>query len=41
MSEAFIGEIFNLTIEAIHARWGHLVRELQVDAILPKIDVLL
>lgn len=38
MSEAFIGEIFNLTIEAIHARWGHLVRDLQVDAILPKID---
>ncbi|CAN0139238.1 unnamed protein product, partial [Pylaiella littoralis] len=30
--------IFNLTIEAIFDRWGHLVIELQVDAILCKID---
>ncbi|CAN0443399.1 unnamed protein product, partial [Laminaria digitata] len=39
MSETLICEIFNLTIEAIFDRWGHLVKELQVDAILPKLDV--
>lgn len=38
ISETLICEIFNLTIEAIFDRWGHLVNELQVDAILPKID---
>lgn len=31
-------EVSNATVEAIHERWGHLVQELQVDAILPKID---
>lgn len=39
MSETLICEVFNLTIEAIHDRWGHLVEELQVDAILGKIDL--
>ncbi|CAB1102246.1 unnamed protein product [Ectocarpus sp. CCAP 1310/34] len=38
MSETLICEVFNLTIEAIYERWGHLVEHLQVDAILPKID---
>ncbi|CAB1102950.1 unnamed protein product [Ectocarpus sp. CCAP 1310/34] len=38
MSETPICEIFNLTIEAIFERWGDLVNDLQVDAILPKID---
>ncbi|CAM9918539.1 unnamed protein product [Laminaria digitata] len=39
MSETLICETFNLTVEAIFERWGHLVDELQPDAILPKIDV--
>lgn len=39
LSEAYICEIFNLTIEAIHERWGHLVSQLQHEAILPKIDM--
>ncbi|CAB1105988.1 unnamed protein product [Ectocarpus sp. CCAP 1310/34] len=38
MSETLICEIFNLTIEVIFERWGHLVNDLQVDAILPRID---
>lgn len=38
MSEKLISEVFDLTIEPVHDRWGHLVRELQVEAILPKAD---
>ncbi|CAB1105922.1 unnamed protein product [Ectocarpus sp. CCAP 1310/34] len=38
MGETLVCEVFNVTIEAIYDRWGHLVRDLQVDAILPKID---
>ncbi|CAB1109359.1 unnamed protein product [Ectocarpus sp. CCAP 1310/34] len=37
MGETLVCEVFNVTIEAIYDRWGHLVRDLQVDAILPKI----
>ncbi|CAB1115709.1 unnamed protein product [Ectocarpus sp. CCAP 1310/34] len=39
IAEQMICEIFNLTIEAIYDRWGHLVDELQHEAILPKIDI--
>ncbi|CAB1116004.1 unnamed protein product [Ectocarpus sp. CCAP 1310/34] len=38
MGETLVCEVFNVTVEAIYERWGHLVDELQVDAILPKID---
>ncbi|CAB1109461.1 unnamed protein product [Ectocarpus sp. CCAP 1310/34] len=38
MSETLRCEIFNLTMETIFERWGDLVNDLQVDAILPKID---
>lgn len=38
MGETLVCEIFNITVEAIHERWVHLVEELQVDAILPKVD---
>ncbi|CAB1107407.1 unnamed protein product [Ectocarpus sp. CCAP 1310/34] len=38
MSEALMCEIFNLTTEAIFERWGDLVNDLQVNAILPKTD---
>lgn len=39
LPEDTIAETFDLTIDAIHDRWGHLVRELQHEAILPKIDM--
>ncbi|CAB1120258.1 unnamed protein product [Ectocarpus sp. CCAP 1310/34] len=38
MSETLTCEIFNLTIEVIFERWGDLVNDLQVDAIVPKAD---
>ncbi|CAB1108179.1 unnamed protein product [Ectocarpus sp. CCAP 1310/34] len=38
MGETLVCEVFNVTVEAIHERWGHLVEELQVEAILSKID---
>ncbi|CAB1118668.1 unnamed protein product [Ectocarpus sp. CCAP 1310/34] len=38
MGGTLLCEVFNATIEAIHERWGHLVDELQIDAILPKVD---
>ncbi|CAB1098008.1 unnamed protein product [Ectocarpus sp. CCAP 1310/34] len=39
IAEQMICDIFNLTIEAIFDRWGHLVNQLQHDAILSKIDM--
>lgn len=39
LSETCICEIFNLTVEAIHDRWGHLVDQLQHQDILPKIEL--
>lgn len=39
IAEARICEIFNLTVEAIHERWGFLVEQLQHQAILPKIEM--
>ncbi|CAM9660497.1 unnamed protein product [Ectocarpus sp. 12 AP-2014] len=39
LPEATIAETFDLTIDAIYDRWGHLVHELQHEAILPKIDM--
>lgn len=39
LTEQKICEIFNLTIEVIFDQWGHLVDQLQHEAILPKIDM--
>lgn len=39
IAEQMICDIFNLTIEAIFDRWGHLVNQLQHEAILPKIEM--
>ncbi|CAB1100161.1 unnamed protein product [Ectocarpus sp. CCAP 1310/34] len=38
MGETLVCEVFNVTIEPIYDRWGNLVQNFQVDAILPKID---
>ncbi|CAM9606471.1 unnamed protein product [Laminaria digitata] len=39
MSETLICEIFFLNIEAIFEPWGHFVDQMQVDAILHKIEI--
>ncbi|CAB1105421.1 unnamed protein product [Ectocarpus sp. CCAP 1310/34] len=39
IGEAMMCEIFNLKIEAIYERWGHLVDQLQHEAILPNVDI--
>lgn len=38
LTETTIAKTFDLTIDAIYDRWGHL-HELQHEAILPKIDM--
>lgn len=39
LSEWKVSEIFNRTIELIYNRWGHLVKQLQDQAILPKMEM--